>query len=208
MCEPKLQWLGLTIVVAVYVLFGCEDKGTGQPDPLGEETHLALNEVSWPVYSGPCFLFQAPETLDVYWRRWGTEVYDFSIEIYEEGERDELLLELTPSGTWLKGRERHGVKMRVGGMDAWFFQEYEENDTYNGSFVVELPEVSPSSVKGRFRKLTGVQRDLAFQIFSSLRYEPVGRDLEGVPVHGHSEIELHPVVYSVNFAENPYFCSW
>ena len=206
---PLWFWFGLTSFVFCAPLSGCHDEGNVE-SPQPAHVDADFQEDGWPVYSGPCFLFQAPSEFDVHRQRWRHKPLNLSFKVYDRRQHQEdLLLVLEPGQSNFGDSTNERGKMEVGGMDARFHQETDERGNYSGNFVVDLPHVHPHTVSGTFRDLDAAQRDIVFRIFGSLRFDWLKHETNGVKVDADfgSEMVLNPVTYTPNFTEPIEFCS-
>lgn len=188
----------LQIILIVGVL-SCDssEERTSRPDR--EHLYDTLQEEEWPVYRGPCIVFQAPSDLRVY-RKEIIHTTRIRIDEVDGGTRSTLLTisqasreenseKIKEEG--IPKPDSNAFKIGIGGMDTYFYEERKDG-RHRGGFSIDFPSIS-YYIKGWFYDLSPSERDLAFRIIASIRLDAAEYTVPGGGEEPEKGILLEPL---------------
>ena len=158
------------LLIVVALLFGVLVGffvGDGLATDVHNDVHAGLfvepEEESWPIYLGYCFVFQAPEGVEVKSR------FPRHLEIYKD---DKKIVSFLPNerDRPLEGPEDYydiGT-LDIGGMSA-HFSEKVNGRKFSGNVRIDTNLVTPSEIEASYEDLSEVRRNLALNVIRSVR---------------------------------------
>lgn len=155
----------LLVASLCLALYGCDRQGSNQPN--ASDFPQSLERSDWPTYAAPCFLIQAPSTVELH-SQWLThDIYGINAYSLNNG-KSTLLFELSAGSHFLEVTEPTARHAKIANLDAWYFDN-RTNKHDSTTLQISTPLKFPAQILITHDPLNKTASDLTHQILSTIR---------------------------------------